>query len=1555
MLYHEVANAYTWGSLLPLPAGTKTPPPEGYTGEHGAPVTDAERQQWANHDGNYALRLPDGVVGLDVDHYDNKIGLHTLQQLEQQLGALPLTFMSTGRDPATGSGIRFFRYPGGKLASTTGASIDVIQHTHRYAAVWPSVAGERVYRWWGHDGDTWISGAPPALEHLPELPTPWVEYLRQGAAAARGPAAPDAVRDTLLADLNADTRNICHMMETALNGGMAKVQTAGEGGRHDAMTGAVLSIVATGAEGHSGTMEALGHMHAAWDEAIGNDPSRAGEFDRMVTTAAGKIATNYPQQVKLGLMHYCWRPEPEQPQHSAQQVGDVYGVPVEYVTGEDEHPPTPTEAPKLPEPLVVFDPPGAMSDRDIALAVLGHHAPVVAFAHDAQTWLHRKNGAWNLEPASLAEHAKTLSVLAGLAAPRGDAEAEAGTPGKAQAHRWGRLTSSAGVNAVAGMVRSLAPTMHSIGVNLAELDTDPELLWAGGVPFDLAKSAQRPVPAALDPNTVHMASALCLPAKVPTPQWDAFIAATFPDEEQRAWVLRLLGVAVTGHSDATLPILYGPAGTGKTSLLRFVARVLGTYSVAPSAMILDASNGGTSEEFALLGKRMAYVDEGPRSSKWATEKLKALTGGGSMRARALYKSEVEWAPQHTLFMSSNDFPQVADPGLRRRVRAVHVAADPEAVGAAVRAIEGNKARWAAELPGVLWKLMQEAAGYIADPTSAANPMAVEADMESLSREQDPIISWLDERTLPGGPTKAMDLWDDFRGYGERIGTPRSMMPTMTSWGRRLTALGYPSDKTRKGKVRHLELLRGGGGIGPVTSWEAPGRDTPHTRSGVSVNTESSRSESSESKTEGPDGDQLGDQLVTIYPANWSQTKGVVNPQVSGSVTSVTSYSPISLNEVKGVYKRENVESLDLGVQLVTESRFGPDSTNEAGADSEALKLPAFVARGADPEQLTLTQAAAHLVELFGGTVVLDIEHTGYPYGHEYYAPRTFQLGTRDWCVDLDASDPEQADMAAQILDAAAEIVAHSATADVSLLALAIGRDAAPWWDKTTDTAILAALADPELTNFHKDEGALGLKKLAARLTEAPVAPAADKLRAARFRTGGGKGKSWLTITKPETPLERSGWAQVDPADPVMVAYACADVLDTGAVHDALPKPAPAVMARERRTQGILARLPERGLLLDAERIAELTVEHEDMRTQWAETLRERYGITDPGSNPKVAAAFEALGANLPRTDKGALSTAADAVERIAGEHGPAQDMARMLLEYRKHEKVCSTYLRPLGLQVSRGDGRSYPTILTLGAAATGRMSSVRPNIQQMPRDGGMRGMFIADPGHVFIGADFSSVEVRIAAAITGDEKLADMVRQGIDLHGAIAEVGWGITPEHDGFKAARTSAKSAVFRKLYGGGIEGMRKAMALHGHGDKAGAVVGALESLTPGLMEWDKQLREAVRSRAVKTWTHPSGRVAYFNADMPHKSLNTAVQGFGRELLVDSLLRWEDMHPGHTIVLIHDEMIIQVPEADSEALTADLVACMTTELPVAGGHGTVPIVAEADAPTRRWGTVEL
>ena len=177
-----------WAGVLPLPPGAKTGPPTGYTGETGKYPTQAEVTSWMTSyaAGNIGIRLPDDVLGLDIDAYEDKLGAQTLAGLEAALGPLPATWVSTSREDGTGSGIRLFRVPAGlQWRNDIGADIDVIRRSWRYAVVWPSRHPKTrgTYRWYAPG---WVPAVtPPSPGDLTELPFAWVQFLTEVSEGGR--------------------------------------------------------------------------------------------------------------------------------------------------------------------------------------------------------------------------------------------------------------------------------------------------------------------------------------------------------------------------------------------------------------------------------------------------------------------------------------------------------------------------------------------------------------------------------------------------------------------------------------------------------------------------------------------------------------------------------------------------------------------------------------------------------------------------------------------------------------------------------------------------------------------------------------------------------------------------------------------------------------------------------------------------------------------------------------------------------------------------------------------------------------------------------------------------------------------------------------------------------------------------------------------------------------------------------------------------------------------------------------------------------------------------
>lgn len=284
---YQAALYASIGSAFPLPAGKKFPPPSGLTGINGRDADADDHDAWTPHDGNLGLRLADGVVAIDIDHYADKTGADTIAALEEELGELPPTFVSTRRDPAV-SGQRLYRYGGGRLAGTAGTDVDVVQHGHRYMACYPSVVDGATYVWYGPDGEP--AHRPPMRDELPVLPEAWEAHLRAGASttAATPPAAP-ADRDALVASLEADDRELSPAVEAALDRAIADWNRVSKGSHHDTMLAAVMHITGVCSRGSAGYAPAIDALWTLWH---GYTIDRDDEMQAMIDSAAARAAAD---------------------------------------------------------------------------------------------------------------------------------------------------------------------------------------------------------------------------------------------------------------------------------------------------------------------------------------------------------------------------------------------------------------------------------------------------------------------------------------------------------------------------------------------------------------------------------------------------------------------------------------------------------------------------------------------------------------------------------------------------------------------------------------------------------------------------------------------------------------------------------------------------------------------------------------------------------------------------------------------------------------------------------------------------------------------------------------------------------------------------------------------------------------------------------------------------------------------------------------------------------------------------------------------------------------
>ena len=246
-------------------------------------------------------------------------------------------------------------------------------------------------------------------------------------------------------------------------------------------------------------------------------------------------------------------------------------------------------------------------------------------------------------------------------------------------------------------------------------------------------------------------------------------------------------------------------------------------------------------------------------------------------------------------------------------------------------------------------------------------------------------------------------------------------------------------------------------------------------------------------------------------------------------------------------------------------------------------------------------------------------------------------------------------------------------------------------------------------------------------------------------------------------------------------------------------------------------------------------------------------------------------------------------------------------------------------------GRIYATWNQAGAK-TGRMSCSKPNLQQVPRNTTYRRCFVASPGNVLIKCDFSQIELRVAAAVTGDKRMWAAYENGEDLHTITAAKFLGVKPGAV-TEDERQMAKPVNFGAIYGLGPNSLRtKAKCEYGKDmteEQARGFLNAFFVQYPAVREWHNKLK---RTRSPEVRTLDNRRIAveakqFYGAKANYIVQGTAGDGLKRAivLLHDANRRYE-CPEAQLLLAVHDELVIEVPEVETDRAHRGMVyrACM-------------------------------
>ncbi len=388
---------------------------------------------------------------------------------------------------------------------------------------------------------------------------------------------------------------------------------------------------------------------------------------------------------------------------------------------------------------------------------------------------------------------------------------------------------------------------------------------------------------------------------------------------------------------------------------------------------------------------------------------------------------------------------------------------------------------------------------------------------------------------------------------------------------------------------------------------------------------------------------------------------------------------------------------------------------------------------------------------------------------------------------------------------------------------------------------------------------------------------------------------------------------------------------------------------------VLAAIEEAGVRVDVAAMASLSERLERDMGAIAARVFELAGETFNINSPKQLGdvLFEKL--KLPVSKKTgktrSASTAVDVLEELAESH----ELPRLVLDWRAMQKLKGTYVDALPQLVNPDTGRVH-TIFNQAVAATGRLSSSDPNLQNIPvrtelgRE--IRKAFVAEPGCVLISADYSQIELRVLADLAADEALIDAFKQGEDIHDRTAAAIFGTDSGRDR-KEMRNTAKMVNYALLYGKTAFTLSKDIGVTQQA--AQAFIDAYFSGFPGVRAFiERTLEEARATGVVKTSfgrRRPVPDVTSKNGQVRQAAervaVNMPIQGTAADILKRAMLDVQqalDSRPrpvsgpaARMILTVHDELLFEVPRAEADEVAALVKRCMEAAAPLA-----VPLTVE-------------
>jgi len=380
---------------------------------------------------------------------------------------------------------------------------------------------------------------------------------------------------------------------------------------------------------------------------------------------------------------------------------------------------------------------------------------------------------------------------------------------------------------------------------------------------------------------------------------------------------------------------------------------------------------------------------------------------------------------------------------------------------------------------------------------------------------------------------------------------------------------------------------------------------------------------------------------------------------------------------------------------------------------------------------------------------------------------------------------------------------------------------------------------------------------------------------------------------------------------------------------------------------VLAKMELEGISLDKKWLAQESIDLENdlrqLESKIFEISGEEFNMNSPKQLGDILFDKMQLDPKAKKTKTGQYATSEDVLQKLASKH----EIIKHILEYRTYQKLKSTYVDALPSQIDKDDNRVH-TNFSQTTAATGRLASVNPNLQNIPirtlRGQQIRGAFVSGEGKKIISADYSQIELRLIAEISGEENMIKAFQNGEDIHASTAAKLFKI-PLEEVSKTQRGQAKTVNFGIIYGQGAFALAEQTGLSR--TEAKQMIEAYFETYPKLKEYmAEQVRKARELGYVETILGRKRHLKDVNSGnfvvrghAERNAVNAPVQGSAADVVkmamikIDKELESQNLKT-KMLLQVHDELLFESPDDEVEAATklikTEMEGAIKTQVPL-------------------------